>query len=45
MKIFFIGKYPSAILTYKVLEWITKSFTKTEFQFYIDDIFNEREGK
>lgn len=42
MKIFFIGKYPNAILTYKVLKWLTKSFTKTEFQYYVDEIFREK---
>ena len=45
MKIFFIGKYPSAITTYKVLRWLVRSFTKTEFEFYVNEIFKEKENK
>ena len=45
MKIFFIGKYPSATTTYKVLRWLVRSFTKTEFEFYVNEIFKEKENK
>lgn len=45
MKIFFIGRYPNAITTYKVLRRLARSFTKTEFEFFVDEVFKERESK
>lgn len=45
MRIFFISKYPTAITTYKVLRWLIRSFTKTEFKFFVDEVFKEKESK
>ena len=45
MKILFINKYPSANSIYKVLRFLVRSCTKTEFQFYVDEILKEKEGE
>lgn len=42
MKVFIIKKYPTAHATFKVLRWLTRSFTKMEFYSYVDAVFDER---